>query len=75
MAPQTPEQEQYDLCMLKAAVRDAEDQLPDFHKVYCIPKDDDWELENLLGRFSRGSGAVVSFVPSRRGETPRPPFI
>ncbi|KAH8047692.1 cholestenol delta-isomerase [Aureococcus anophagefferens] len=54
MAPQSPEEEKYDLINLKTRVlEDAGTSMPDFEKVYCIPEGDDWEFENVLGRFSR----------------------
>ncbi|EGB05858.1 hypothetical protein AURANDRAFT_66087 [Aureococcus anophagefferens] len=44
MAPQSPEEEKYDLINLKTRVlEDAGTSMPDFEKVYCIPEGDDWE--------------------------------
>ena len=67
MAPQSPEEEKYDLINLKTRVlEDAGTSMPDFEKVYCIPEGDDWEFENVLGRFSRASGATRTARPGSR---------
>ena len=51
MAPQTVEEEKYDLVKLKALLVDDVD-MPDLEGVYCIKAGDDWEREQVLGRFS-----------------------
>ena len=72
MAPQSPEEEKYDLINLKTRVlEDAGTSMPDFEKVYCIPEGDDWEFENVLGRFSRASGAKRTARPGPRRARPR----
>lgn len=73
MAPQTPEEEKYDLCRLRALfIKERDTSFDDFRGVYCIPEpswregaspskdekkraedDQQWELDNVLGRFSR----------------------